>query len=404
MNVSQSSRTAKGSKQQPPMTGKRPRTSDDDEEIHCHVSSTDNDVEDDPISKVARLPERKIASSLAKYLEPGGWERFRPRDEWLLEVPKEYDRVRLITRPGIREQTPRPLVSHYNHYMYHLRVQLLKGLIRHHNVVGKAVEVDEQNEGDVSSSELKPVLFGPDWDSALIVAIRRENDEAAMDLIRHGAPVNSMNGKGTTPLILAAQRGSMPLVSFLLEAGASLFVLSLSGVSALMQAAHFGHARVVETLLRASKSLLEEANFNQTTPLMRAAQEGHINVVKVLLKSGAQVNRRNQSRLTPLMLAAQRGHNAVVSMLIDAGAEVNAVTAQNSTALMLATKRNHDEVVRTLVEAGCEMWVKVCTGTDTLMLIGLAKKSCLHCLNLTNRMQEVALPEHWHLSIPSRKR
>jgi len=212
-----------------------------------------------------------------------------------------------------------------------------------------------------AANEEGQYTFGRDYDSALHHAIREGAVDAALELIRFGAPVAAENAKRVTPLILASQRGLLPVVQSLLGRGANPLSISATGSTALLQASHFGHCNIVVLLLEHG-AMIEMANFKNTTPLMRASQEGHTSVVELLLARGARVNRRNNEHMSALMLASQRGHANVVRLLLHYKADIDAMTAQRSTSLLLACKRENIEVVRELVTAGCELQMKDARG------------------------------------------
>lgn len=217
--------------------------------------------------------------------------------------------------------------------------------------------------------------FGKDGDTALHAAIRNQKTEAALVLIATVTKLASeRNGKGATPIMLAAQRGDAKVVRRLLEVGVSPHSTSPNGNSACLLAAHFGSLEVLKILFRHVEptnglhALLNVSNVNMTTPLMRAAQEGHWECVKLLLSLGAPVSARNQNQMTALMLAAQRGNSKVCQLLVDNKAELNSQTNQHSTSLMLACRRSHVETVAVLVAAGCELSLKNNRGKTALQI------------------------------------
>ncbi|KAL7554995.1 hypothetical protein ACHAWF_018953 [Thalassiosira exigua] len=259
------------------------------------------------------------------------------------------------------------------------------------------------------AGEEETAVFGVDRDSALHLAIKRGNDDAALELIRMGMCVNFPNAKvgaaaiermlrrvcafrfspkstaqsivldryvlpsflsrtlvqGITPLMLASQEGSLEVARELLVKGALPNATTIRGSTSLIQACHFGQVEVVEELLRRGAQV-DQANFKNTTALMRASQEGHEDVVRLLLSNKAGVNRRNDERMTALMLSSQRGHASIVRILVAAGALLDAKTAQDSTSLMLACKRKHLDVARILVASGTELKLKDCKGRTVL--------------------------------------
>lgn len=88
-----------------------------------------------------------------------------------------------------------------------------------------------------ASSSPIPLLstFGRDFDPALHVTIRETATEAAIALLEWGAPVESENAKGVTPLILASQKGNKTLVRELIRRGAVPSRASANGTTAVLQ-------------------------------------------------------------------------------------------------------------------------------------------------------------------------
>lgn len=234
------------------------------------------------------------------------------------------------------------------------------------------------------SLPLAKITFGVDRDSALHHCIRYGHFECARKLILEGAVADVENVKGVTPLILAAQNGTLELVKLLEQRGANESHVTLSGSTAALQAAHFGRLSVLRHLLNKNRQLLELANYHHTTPLMRASQEGHLEVVKFLCEMGATVNRKNMQAMTALMLAAQRGNAKVCEYLIQEGADLNAMTQQASTSLVLACKRQHLKTVEVLVRAGAELFVKDARGRT-------ARDIALHRHNNNRHRNETTL-------------
>ena len=274
--------------------------------------------------------------------------------------------------------------------------------VRKEETSSSSVEHSTKNqmtfEDIIIQQHLTKHTFGKDEDSILHKAIKENATMAALDLIRieyntcldfvrrkrlcnhhpllDRTLLGHRNSKGVTPLIIAAQKGNLPIVQALVKCGISLMETSNNGSTAILQAAHFGHVKVIEYILNYYMShhermrltaiaphpwpetlveLSDQPNSNETTPLMRAAQEGHVSTAKVLLKYMASVDRRNSAQMTPLMLAAQRGHALMCRFLIRNGADLNAKTNHSSTALLLACKRGHVSVVQELISAGCEL-------------------------------------------------
>jgi ankyrin repeat protein len=158
--------------------------------------------------------------------------------------------------------------------------------------------------------------------TALHWAAYLDDPEMARDFVQAGANVKATNRYGVTPLSLACQNGSAPIVDLLLERGAD-----------------------PNTTLRGGE-----------TVLMTAARTGKIAPVKALLKGGAEVNARERRGQTALMWAAAEGHAAVVELLIDAGADIAAtLPGSGFNAFFFAVREGRQEVVRTLLKAGVDV-------------------------------------------------
>ena len=342
-----------------------------------------------------------LAPTLDEYLEKGGVLRYRPRPEWY----SHHSSTRSCSSP------PSCLASVNESSMEQDQAQEeadpssdqedVDQDTNHNDEEGGAplqpqqAETPPPGESGATDNHNRPKTrvsssrFGKDFDPALLDAIREGATDAALSLLDLGAPVESENAKGCTPLILATQKGNSRIVMELLQRGASPNATTVTGTTAVLQAAHFGHLDILRALLdKGGVRLMEVANYKHTTPLMRASQEGHLDVVRLLLDKGALVNRRNQVQMTSLMLASQRGHAKVCSLLIAFGADLDVVTAQNSTSLHLACKRSHEDVVRVLVTAGAEFCLRDNRGRTARDLV--LRRTASHDDEKAKRMEEMA--------------
>src|SRR3979490_2178669 len=94
-----------------------------------------------------------------------------------------------------------------------------------------------------------------------------------------GAPVNSPNHYGITPLLQASRSGDATLVGMLIKAGADLAAnhpdaataaAQPAGETALMAASRTGHIDAVKLLLEAGANANVTDSYQQETPLMWA--------------------------------------------------------------------------------------------------------------------------------------
>ncbi|KAG2487525.1 hypothetical protein HYH03_013806 [Edaphochlamys debaryana] len=153
--------------------------------------------------------------------------------------------------------------------------------------------------------------------TSCFITARQEGDLETVRRLLANPGVDSARDDGTTPLILAAERGHTRVVRLLLEAGADMNAATEGG----------------------------------DTALSLAAAEGHTEVVRLLAEAGADVNAADEEGSAPLAVAAHRGHTEVVRALLRAGAEQGAKDAEGNTALHLAASAGREEAVAALLQA-----------------------------------------------------
>ena len=239
-----------------------------------------------------------------------------------------------------------------------------------------------------------------------------------MDYLEH------RNGKGQTPLLLAAERGHLHALQKLLGRGASGHAVSADGRSVLaavvcakvprrsMQGA--GHsamppqaagdcAAIVRALVEAGVDVNAPCvSPGELSPLMLAARSGNVPALVALLENGAHIDaqdrdgnvalswaakagctdavvrlleapggaelleHRNNQGFTPLLLAAKSGHLPAMQALIDARADVWAVNASGHSALMLSARRMDVSALKALLDYGASTGLKDCDGNVAL--------------------------------------
>ncbi len=235
-------------------------------------------------------------------------------------------------------------------------------------------------------------------------------------LISLGAPLNSQNKKGNTPLIKAVKSFNTEICKKLLAAGANMYIRNQYGEHAwllaqknnqkiyyggevekqleirkllkshdkhsgkllselqtvdtlnkkLTDVAARGHLHLVKLLLklgalidardREFKRELMEVTYN--TPLMLAAKNGHFKVCEYLVRKGAQIHAQNELLITPLHFAADNGTIDIIALLLAAGAQCNTIAQhRQATPLMAAVMNQHYEAIRLLLQAGADIHI-----------------------------------------------
>lgn len=169
-------------------------------------------------------------------------------------------------------------------------------------------------------------------------------------LLAASAAVDALNGRGNTPLHVAARKGLTEVVAALLEASAAVDTSDVNDNTPLHFAAWKGHTEVVTALLAAGATV-DATNEIGNTPLHYAALNCHTEAVATLLAASAAVDAISGSGYTPLHVAAISGRTGVVAALLGASATVNATNGSGITPLHVAARNGHTEVVAALLAA-----------------------------------------------------
>jgi ankyrin repeat protein len=216
----------------------------------------------------------------------------------------------------------------------------------------------------------------PDGTTPLHWAVRANDIDAAQRLLHAGANPDAANRYGVTPLSLAAENASAPLIQALLQAGAQ------STGAILMTAARTGNGEVVRMLLARGADANARENSLGETALMWAAAENHSEAVRALIEHGADPNARSDKLVYPkdrfglegvttilprgnwtaLMYAARQGSLEATRALAESGADLNLADPDGTTALALAILNGHFDTAAILAEKGADPNIADVTG------------------------------------------
>lgn len=148
--------------------------------------------------------------------------------------------------------------------------------------------------------------------SAVHYATQTTTTDVLQELLRNKAiDVSATNGKGLTPLHMAAEKGSREACVKLLRRGARIEATDKRGRTALHISAIHGHSAVIKLLVKqgAQKRALDD---NKSTALHIAADTGSLECCKVLTEADPQLCKIMDSKdRYPINIAFQKGHNDV---------------------------------------------------------------------------------------------
>lgn len=183
----------------------------------------------------------------------------------------------------------------------------------------------------------------------LVLAAGEGNETEVSRLLSNGVSPNPLTDAEASPLMIAAYRGFLGIVTLLIKANAQLNYMDLEGCSAMYLACSYGHDNVVRVLLKAGASLEPLAG----APILAAAEEGHLSVVLTLIEHGVDIEVVDSEGCTALWLACSNAHDSVVRVLLTQGAcGLETANYHGITPLAIAQYLNHHSIVKLLLAAG----------------------------------------------------
>ncbi len=145
----------------------------------------------------------------------------------------------------------------------------------------------------------------------------RGNNVAALKEQLNPLNVNDRDGRGSTPLIIAAYYNNSGAVKALLDAGADPELQDSMGNTALMGACFKGYPETVKVLLENGASV-HTANGNAATALTFAANFGRNELITLLLEYGANPLQKDNFGKNPIDYALVQENAAGYEMLVAA--------------------------------------------------------------------------------------
>ena len=196
------------------------------------------------------------------------------------------------------------------------------------------------------------------------------------------AEAKSTDGPGTTPLVLAAERGHLGAVHLLLAHRVLVDACDVYRRTALMMAAEQGYVAVAQLLLK-HEAHVDRRDCDGVTPLLCAAVGGSVETVALLLCSKAQADATDNTGNTPLAFAASGAHCDVAALLLHHRAAVDPVSSydtEEQTPLHVACYRGDVDMATLLLDRKASLERATSRG-----------RTPLACAVRTNRLAVAAL-------------
>jgi ankyrin repeat protein len=231
-------------------------------------------------------------------------------------------------------------------------------------------------DGGVSANEA-----GPEGITPLMAAAEVGSLDAMKLLIDRRADVNAKSTYGSTALMWSVTDPKK--VRLLLDHGADVNVAARSGRTALIIASFANPSAEVVRMLLAKGANVAVMDQRKVTPLNAATFGNDTATVRLLLEASADVNTADTFiGLTPLINASGNRNLEAVKLLLAKGANVNAVSKTEGlpriqtgivefggwTPLLMAVPFGPPDIAKTLIDAGAKVNVQDYRGFSPLML------------------------------------
>src|SRR5215469_9110227 len=185
-------------------------------------------------------------------------------------------------------------------------------------------------------------------------AIREDNLTQLKALLDSKGTANAADDRGITPLMYAAEIGSVDAMRLLLDQGADVAAQNAFGSTALMWSVT--DSAKVRLLLEHYAPVNTIARSGRTALIIAAFTNPSAEVVRLLLAKGAKADVMDLRHVTPMNGATFGNDTATVRLLLEAGADLNTPdTFIGLTPLMNAAGNRNVEAVKLLLAKGANV-------------------------------------------------
>jgi ankyrin repeat protein len=157
----------------------------------------------------------------------------------------------------------------------------------------------------------------------LLIAVQRNNLEAARILIDAGANINAQAANMDSPWLLAGALGRADMLRLMIPKGPDFTLRNRFGGNALIPACERAHVEAVDVLLTTNIDVNHVNNLGWTCLLeiviLGNGGPRHIDVTRKVLAAGANPNIADRDNVSPLTHARSRGQHEVARLIEAAG-------------------------------------------------------------------------------------
>lgn len=198
-----------------------------------------------------------------------------------------------------------------------------------------------------------PLAIAEDGWNAMHFAAKAEKTEIVKILLVYKQLIDSRTKKGFTPLMIAAEHGSLKTFEILLEAGADPLAMTERGWSAMHLAVWNGKIEIFQLLL-AHKQLIDLKTKNGSTPILLAAEKGHLEICEALIKCGADPLATDEDGWSAMLLAVKFEKVEMVKILLGHKKLIDSKIKDGITPFLIGTARGNLEICEILLKAGAD--------------------------------------------------
>ncbi len=201
---------------------------------------------------------------------------------------------------------------------------------------------------------------------ALMTATVCGSEELVRILLKNGANVNAVCGKGQTALNHALSRDYLSVAQALVQHGAEPMTCEPLMKSAIVA----GDIQKIRLLLDCGANPDAIDDTGRPLTILTAVQSDQLEACRELGASGANVNYAPPGGLTPLMEAARVGDVEMVKTLLKLDADLNVQMAHGNTAVMWAAHYGYTEVIQLLIDAKANLEIVNDEGMTVVDCVG----------------------------------